>query len=150
MHEEQTIMSLCKSCSDISFEQMLKYMNGDGLVQWPGGTHRKTQVLVGSTYTTLYHTWHKSIQEWLKETKHCPSCRVFLYFCEDNYYYKEAMAQMKDLQQVWIMIPGLGSREAPELRIFVDVEGPDDKISGQIRFSTTPGTFLHFGNFTHL
>jgi hypothetical protein len=140
-------MSLCKACSDLPFEQIFKYMNGDELVQWPGRTHRKTQVLAGSTYNTLYHAWHASIQKWLREAKHCPCCCVFLLFCEDNYYYKEAMAQRKDLQQVWIMIPGLGSREAPELRIFVDVEGPDDKISGQIRFSTTPGTCLSFRRY---
>jgi hypothetical protein len=137
------IMPLCEACHAIPFEQIFKYMNHDESVQWPGRIRRNTRIYGDDVPShDLYHAWHESIQVWLKQAEHCSCCRLFLQFCEDNYYYKDAMANGKGQQQVWFNLSYIGSFEAPQLRLVLGSEEllDQDKIISQIRFCTTPGT----------
>jgi hypothetical protein len=132
-------MLLCSACLAIPYRTILRLINGDRSVHdtfewWPIPGARPDE-----TTKRPFIKWRESSNHLLYSHEKCAFCYVLFEFLENSHHYN-TNTKAGEKSQVWLQLPNPGG--TPELTIVIGDKQPETRISGNVRFSTTPGETL--------
>jgi len=138
---------LCRACQRLPFRDIFKLLAGDESVcdafLWvsPTPSHVTKDRLERpqSTNDSLkkpFIAWHEDISHLQEHHELCNFCNVIFHFLQNSHVYH---AQVKSGEKVrlWLHVPFL--RGSPLLTVYIGQAQPETRVSGNYRFTTTPG-----------
>jgi hypothetical protein len=134
---QQGTKGLCRTCQRIPFRAIFKLLQGDGSVRgsllwFPTPQQQGADVIDDRPFVK----WHNSISHLRDSCKQCPFCRIILRSLQRSYHYQSHVKSTEG-RHLWLQLPFVGG--SPLLTVYIGESSPEVRISGNYRFTTTPG-----------
>jgi hypothetical protein len=135
---------LCRICQRVPFRVIFKLLQGDASVrssllwfptsQQHGNDNLSKRVEIIDERPFV--KWHNNISDLRDGCEQCPFCRIILRALQKSYHYKSHV-KPNERRHLWLQLPFIGGN--PLLTVYIGDSSPEVRISGNYRFTTTPG-----------